>query len=89
MLATLALTLTEETMNQILRPKQTVRTESSGMTCEVEQFLGGGGQGEVYRALLGGQPVALKWYIPASATPEQRVALETLVRKGPPNEKFL
>jgi serine/threonine protein kinase len=59
------------------------------MSCEVEKFLGGGGQGEVYRAVLGGKPVALKWYFPASATPEQRKALQTLVRMGPPSDKFL
>jgi len=76
-------------MNQILKPKQTVQTETTGLPCTVEQFLGGGGQGEVYRAKLSGQPVALKWYFPASATPEQRDALGTLVKKGPPNEKFL
>jgi len=76
-------------MNQILKPKQTVRTETTGLPCTVEQFLGGGGQGEVYRAKLGGDVVALKWYFPASATPEQRAALETLVRIGPPNAKFL
>ena len=76
-------------MNQILRPKQTVRTETTGLSCTVEQFLGGGGQGEVYRAKLGGDVVALKWYFPASATPEQRAALEILVKKGPPNAKFL
>lgn len=76
-------------MNQILKCQQQVHTESSKMLCEVEQFLGGGGQGEVYRARLGGKSVALKWYFPASATTEQRAALETLVRKGPPNEKFL
>lgn len=76
-------------MNQILKPKQTVQTETTGLPCTVEQFLGGGGQGEVYRAELGGQTVALKWYFPASATDEQRAALETLVKKGPPNEKFL
>jgi len=61
------------------------------MPCEVEQFLGGGGQGEVYRADLGGKPVALKWYFPAYllATPEQRAALETLIKKGAPSDKFL
>jgi serine/threonine protein kinase len=59
------------------------------MACEVGQFLGGGGQGEVYRARLGGKPVALKWYFLQTATPEQRVALEILVKKGPPNDKFL
>jgi DNA-binding helix-hairpin-helix protein with protein kinase domain len=76
-------------MNQILKPKQTVQTETTGLPCTVEQFLGGGGQGEVYRAELSGQTVALKWYFPASATPDQRAALETLIRIGPPNEKFL
>lgn len=76
-------------MNQILKPKQTVQTETTGLPCTVEQFLGGGGQGEVYRAKLSGQTVALKWYFPASATNEQRAALETLVKKGPPNDKFL
>jgi len=55
----------------------------------VESFIGGGGQGEVYRALLDGQVVALKWYFPAQATPEQRSALEVLARKGPPTAKFL
>ena len=76
-------------MNQILTANQTVLTESSGLACTAGDFLGGGGQGEVYRADLGGTPVALKWYFPQSATPAQRTALETLVRNGPPNEKFL
>lgn len=76
-------------MNQILKLGQTVHTESSGIPCKTETFLGGGGQGEVYRANLGGKPVALKWYFPASATPQQRKALEVLIKKGPPNERFL
>ena len=76
-------------MSEILRPNQTVRPETSGLQCDVEQFLGGGGQGEVYRAKLSDKPVALKWYFPDSATAEQRSALETLVKKGPPNETFL
>jgi serine/threonine protein kinase len=76
-------------MSQLLKAKQKVRTESSGMECVVEQFLGGGGQGEVYRAGLGGKPVALKWYFSNQATPPQRGALEVLVKSGPPTEKFL
>jgi DNA-binding helix-hairpin-helix protein with protein kinase domain len=76
-------------MNQILKPGQTVQTETTGLLCIVELFLGGGGQGEVYRANLDGKHVALKWYFPTSATPEQRMALETLIKKGPPNERFL
>src|SRR3989442_3854430 len=79
----------EKLVTNILKPKQTVQTQSLGMTCEVEQLLGEGGQGEVYRANLGGKAVALKWYYPAAATPGQWEALETLIQKGSPNEKFL
>lgn len=76
-------------MNEILKPGQVVRTETSGMTCQVEQLLGEGGQGEVYRATLNGKAVALKWYYSSSATPEQRKILDTLIMQGPPNDKFL
>jgi serine/threonine protein kinase len=76
-------------VNQILRPQQTVVTEFSKIPCEVEQFLGGGGQGEVYKAKLGNASVALKWYFSASATDEQYAALTRLVEQGPPTDKFL
>ena len=76
-------------MSDILQAKQQVRTVSTKMDCEVENMLGGGGQGEVYRARLGGQDVAVKWYYPAQATTEQYSSLSTLVRQGPPNQKFL
>jgi eukaryotic-like serine/threonine-protein kinase len=75
--------------NQILRIGQTVRAESSGKDCVIEQFLGGGGQGEVYRATLDGEKVALKWYFPTQATPGQRAALGLLIKQGPPTAKFL
>ncbi|HKQ51089.1 MAG TPA: hypothetical protein VJT74_01880 [Pyrinomonadaceae bacterium] len=76
-------------MSQILEAGQKVRTESTGLGCEVLKFLGGGGQGEVYAAAVGGRPVALKWYYAASATAEQRLALETLCAMGAPSAKFL
>jgi DNA-binding helix-hairpin-helix protein with protein kinase domain len=76
-------------MNQLLRVGQKVQTESSSLPCEVDQFLGSGGQGEVYRAILAGKAMALKWYFPHAATPGQRSALETLVKKGTPNDRFL
>ena len=76
-------------MSQILKAGQTVIAKPSGMNCEVELFLGGGGQGEVYRADLGGQSVALKWYFPTSASKDQREALEGLIKKGAPNDRFL
>lgn len=75
-------------MHQLLSLKSTVQTDS-GHVCRVESFIGGGGQGEVYRAQLDGQPIALKWYFPEQATPAQRQSLETLIRKGPPSAHFL
>lgn len=76
-------------MDEILPTGQIVRTEISGMTCEVEALLGSGGQGEVYRARLNDKVVALKWYFPNSATGEQREVLKKLIEKGAPNDKFL
>ena len=76
-------------MNLILPVGQTIHSEISQGNYQIEQFLGAGAQGEVYRAGVGGKSVALKWYLPPSATPQQRHCLETLVKKGPPNDKFL
>jgi DNA-binding helix-hairpin-helix protein with protein kinase domain len=76
-------------VNQMFEVGQTIRTESSGLSCKVEKFVGSGGQGEVYSATLAGHLIALKWYFPASATAEQRKALETLIRRGAPSDKFL
>lgn len=78
----------EKRMNQLLKLHTTVQT-TSAKPCTVEAFLGGGGQGEVYRATLDGKPLALKWYFPKQATPEQQHNLETLIRKGPPSAHFL
>lgn len=76
-------------MSQILNAGQIVRCEQSQMDCAVKCFLGGGGQGEVYSATLATRPVALKWYLPQCATALQRASLEVLIKKGPPNNKFL
>ncbi len=76
-------------MARLLMPGQVVRTEPSGQACRVEHFIGGGGQGEVYRATLRGDGVALKWYFPHTATPAQRAALAALIRRGAPSTRFL
>ena len=76
-------------MNQILKPGQTVQADPSGMTCEVGQFLGAGGQGEVYRAKIGGKDVALKWFFPHIATQELESSIRTLTQISAPTEKFL
>jgi serine/threonine protein kinase len=59
------------------------------MNCIIGDLLGAGGQGEVYKAELGGEMVAVKWFFPHMATAEQRASMELLVRKGPPSEHFL
>ncbi|HYQ93021.1 MAG TPA: serine/threonine protein kinase, partial [Candidatus Competibacteraceae bacterium] len=76
-------------MNQLLKIGMTVQTEDGARSCRVEQFLGGGGQGEVYRATLDGAPVALKWYFPAQATAQQQRNLQLLIAKGAPTARFL
>ncbi len=76
-------------MTGLLRPGQTVGTVGSPSKCKVVRLLGGGGQGEVYEADLGGRPVALKWYFAHTATAQQRRALEPLITKGSPTEQFL
>jgi DNA-binding helix-hairpin-helix protein with protein kinase domain len=76
-------------MAAMLKPGQIVQTESSKLPCHIEEFLGGGGQGEVYRVRLNDKRMALKWYHPTWATPQQRKALETLVKKSAPSNHFL
>ncbi len=76
-------------MLQILQPGQIVRAQSTSLDCEVGPLLGGGGQGEVYRATLSGKPIALKWYLPRAATQLQRNSIESLIKKGAPNARFL
>lgn len=76
-------------MSALLNPDQIVYTDTSFKPCIVKRLLGSGGQGEVYCALRQGVPVALKWYFPHQATIEQRRAIQTLIRLGPPNNRFL
>ena len=79
-------------MNQQLKPGDTLTTERSRSQCVVDALLGGGGQGEVYRAYLGGSPgeaVALKWYLPHAATAQQRTTIQALIARGAPSHRFL
>jgi len=76
-------------MSQILENGRSIRTDILQRDCKVEKLLGRGGQGEVYQVTLSGQPMALKWYYPVSATLEQRLGLEMLVKRGVPDIRFL
>jgi len=71
------------------RPGQTVWLEIAGEPCEIKELIGSGGQGQVYHTAIHGQDCALKWYFPHSATDAQRTAIERLIHKGPPNDRFL
>jgi serine/threonine protein kinase len=51
--------------------------------------IGGGGQGNVYLVSEEAEQYALKWYNKTSSTAEQYAAIEILVEKGAPSEKFI
>lgn len=83
-------------MNQLLNFGDKVQTQPTDLTYEVEKFLGGGGQGEVYRARLvngkgEGTPMALKWFFPQylRQDPDLRARLERAIDTGPPSDRFL
>ncbi|MCL4862282.1 MAG: hypothetical protein KJZ93_22900 [Caldilineaceae bacterium] len=78
-------------MNQLLQLGETVQTHATALPCTVEHFLGGGAQGEVYRARLGDQPVAVKWYFPhyLQQDPQLRQRLNRIIQAGAPGDRFL
>ncbi|GAB4011766.1 protein kinase domain-containing protein [Nocardioides ultimimeridianus] len=56
----------------------------------VTRLLGQGGQGYVFEVQRqSGEPLALKWYKPESATPEQYDEMQQLVEIGSPHRRFL
>jgi serine/threonine protein kinase len=65
-------------MVTLLKLGQVLDCESGG-SCTVSEFLGGGGQGEVYKAKWDDHDYALKWYFSHVATPEQKQTLENLI----------
>lgn len=75
-------------MLEMLKTGDQLRTVD-GKCFDVINFLGAGGQGEVYRIRLDDTEFALKCYLPSMANSEQADALLELVKRGPPNEQFL
>lgn len=77
-------------MSQLLTPTQRIYT-TTGLPCQVEELLGSGTQGEVYRTQLSDRPVALKWFY--SYYIHQDVGLldrlSEVVHLGAPNDRFL
>ena len=76
-------------MSGMLSPGDEVRVDSSAVPCRVERLLGAGGQGEVYRATVGGSALALKWYYDHAATGKQWATLRSLIDAGAPDARFL
>ncbi len=78
-------------MSRMLSPGETVQLQTSGVLCVVEEHLGGGGQGEVYRCTADGKPIALKWYHAhyLAGAPRLRDRIENAIREGPPSDRFL
>jgi serine/threonine protein kinase len=74
---------------QTFQPGDKVWLQMAGEACEVRELLGSGGQGQVYHTVFHDDDCAMKWYFPHSATDQQRAALERLIEKGPPNDRFL
>ena len=60
-----------------------------GTEGRIDQLLGAGGQGEVYRVTIKGISYALKWYYRDTATTDQWDTLRKLIQEGPPNARFL
>jgi DNA-binding helix-hairpin-helix protein with protein kinase domain len=61
-------------------------TSECGNKYEVVNFLGAGGQGEVYDVSCGTKHFALKWYFKGSATLAQKKILDKLIEKGSPTK---
>ena len=78
-------------MNQLLSLQQTVSLQHAGLECNIETFLGGGAQGEVYQGTLAGQAVAIKWYFPQylQQDPGLRRRIEQIIALGAPSDRFL
>jgi len=62
---------------------------SNGQKCIVKDFIGGGGQGEVYRVSIDGKEYALKWYFDRCQTEGLRNSLSDLIAGGAPSKSFL
>lgn len=73
----------------IFAPGEQFRINESNIFCQVEELLGAGGQGEVYRVSVNGKPRALKWYYPHTGSKWQMDNLVNLINKGSPDDRFL
>ncbi|MCL1925388.1 MAG: serine/threonine-protein kinase [Defluviitaleaceae bacterium] len=82
-------------MNTLIKIGTTLNlTSSSGVLTQpqaviVKSFIGGGGQGEVYKVLAYGKEYALKWYFKRNQKKALKDNLKALIKLGSPSENFL
>jgi len=76
-------------VNQLLTVGETLTDAASGQPLRIDEYLGAGSQGEVYRVSLAESDFALKWYFPQAATESQKTAINELIGKGSPSASFL
>ncbi|MCX5977814.1 MAG: serine/threonine protein kinase [Coprothermobacterota bacterium] len=78
-------------MAELLRRGQKIQTTNLGVAIEVDQFLGAGTQGEVYRATMGKNAIALKWFFPEYIAQDRRLQERLLkaIQAGAPSNRFL
>lgn len=68
---------------------ESVVLPESGRTAQIVAFIGEGGQGTVFEALIDDTPVAIKWYFEHVGTDSQRQAVRDLIERGAPSDRFL
>lgn len=74
----------EEEVQMPLEIGQRIKGEFQNTVLTVKKKLGEGTQGEVYLVTSDTIEMACKWYKPSQATDEQKAAIRSLVRSGPP-----
>ncbi|MEY4568137.1 MAG: hypothetical protein RLY14_3107 [Planctomycetota bacterium] len=76
-------------MAGMFKPGDKLVAQRSRRIVTINEFLGSGGQGEVYRVDCDSSELALKWYFDHTATDDQRKGIEKLTEDGPPGQHFL
>jgi DNA-binding helix-hairpin-helix protein with protein kinase domain len=78
-------------MDWLLKRGQMLVARGMQSACIIQDLLGEGGQAEVYRARVGDQDYALKWYRPEYLHADRRLweRLKTAINTGTPTDRFL